>query len=1347
MTISTPDTLPVSPEPQLLVSPSPLDDTLLEARDYWRERLRAHAPFGRLTPSGDAADAASTGPDAVSTDTAALDTVEIALDGRILEDLDRLTSRDPFLLYTALLAVIHICLGRYTGSTNILTGSPALRVDTTPRDNSRGHSGSRGNIVALVERVDRSMAFRTFVPRLRQTLLDAYARQAYPFVRLLGDLNFDPQSSSTILFDVLVSLRGFHEDPPAGAHGLSLLFERDTRTLRGTARFNKRLLTRESAAMFLCHAMALLEDGLRRPDTAVARLDMAPAEELRRSAREWNTHASAVSVSPVSPAVSPERVIDAIARHVAETPDAVAVVCDHDTLTYDALNARATQLACALRDRGVGAEVRVGVCLERSLDLIVALLGIWKAGGAYVPLDPTYPPARLTTIVASSQMPLVLTQERIEDHVPNTWAQVLRVDADWDELAESEPVPLPAVDERCLAYLIYTSGSTGTPKGVAVTRGSVAHLVAGQVPAFALDRGQRVLQYASVGFDASVSEIFTTLASGAVLELIAQDELRSGDGLALTLRQRAITAVTLPPSVLRGLDPGATPALATVVSAGESCSIDVARTWRAGRRFINAYGPTEATVCATLAADAADDDIAPIGRSLPGTQVYVLDAEYALVAPGVPGEIYVGGPGVARGYWRQAGQTADRFVPDPFSDAPGARLYRTGDLARLRPDGNLEFLGRRDTQVKIRSFRIELGEIEAALRLHGAIQDAVVVVREDDQNGPQLVAYVVWRDAAVESSALHAFLLERLPAYMTPAIVVPLAALPLTIHGKADRAALPAPSMKATASYEAPRTAVEEILTSMWADLLGRPRVGVQDNFFELGGHSLLATQVVSRVRDVLGVDVPLRAIFETPTVQAVAQLVAQARQSGSTGTAYDAIPRADRTAPLPLSFAQQRMWMLEQLQPGQALYNVPLALRLDGSLDARALEHSLTTIVARHESLRTRFTADHGVPVQTIDGPWAVSLPVLDWRGDAADARQARIDALQRTEATTPFDLPQGRLLRAQLVRLADREHILFLTLHHIISDGWSVGVLLRELTTIYAGAVRNAPVSLRPMPIQYADVAVWQRARLQGSALDDLLAYWRTQLDDAPLTELPTDSARAATAGSPSAVASVRIDADLHRRLRQICAREGVTMFMLAASGFAVLLGRYTGQDDIVVGSPVAGRTRSETEDVIGCFVNTLVLRTRLAGNPSVRALLAQVRRTALDAYAHQDLPFERIVEELQPQRDLDRSPLFRILFALQNAPLPSPGMADLRVTPFEGRTAIAKFDINVSVVERPDGLTCLLQYNHDLFNPATAERLLDNYTVLLASMADDPACGVFDLSMLSAGEIEQLTAWSES
>ncbi|HEV2736703.1 MAG TPA: amino acid adenylation domain-containing protein, partial [Longimicrobiaceae bacterium] len=895
------------------------------------------------------------------------------------------------------------------------------------------------------------------------------------------------------------------------------------------------------------------------------------------------------------------------------------------------------------------------------------------------------------------------------------------------------------------AYVIYTSGSTGTPKGVLVPHLGLCNVARAQARDLGIVPGDRVLQFASASFDASVFETVMALACGGTLCMGTREELAPGPDLLRFLRDRGVTAATLPPAALAALPHEELPALRVLMAAGEALPAELADRWAPGRSLWNLYGPTEATIWSTAGLCRAGAGRPSIGRPVANTAAYVLDAGLAPVPPGVPGELFVGGAGVARGYVGRSDLTAERFVPDPFGGDQGARLYRTGDRARWLPEGELEFLGRVDSQVKVRGFRIEPGEVEAVLGAHPAVREAVVVVREEGGDR-RLVGYVTpGAGADLAPAGLRSWLRERLPEHMIPSAFVQLERLPLTPSGKPDRRALPAPeAWDGGAAYVAPRPPGEEVLAGIYAEVLRVERVGVDDGFFELGGHSLLATQAASRARQAFGVEVPLRMLFEAPTVAQLAGRIEALHGNGASPA--PPVGRVPRDGPLPLSFAQQRLWLLDRLEPGSPAYNIPAAIRLRGRLDAAALRGSLDVLVRRHEVLRTTFAERGGAPVQVVHPPAPVPLPVLDLRVHPAPEQEAL--RLAGEEALRPFDLARGPLLRGALLRLGDEDSVLLFTLHHEASDGWSTDVLVREVSEAYAALSRGEEPSLPELPVQYADFAVWQREYLSGEVLEAQLAYWRERLAGAPpLLEIPTDRPRSAGADARAASHAFVLSAEASERLRALSRREGATLFMTALAAWQMVLGRWSGQDDVVVGTPIAGRTRRETEGLIGFFVNMLALRTDLAEDPTWTGLLGRVREAALGAYEHQELPFERLVEELAGERTLTHSPVFQATFALDRSGAGGGlSLGGLAAEPFEAGRGVAKFDLDLSLADTGAGLGGALLYRTALFDPGTIARMAGHVELVLESLAEDPSRRIGDVPLLRGAERAWvLEAWN--
>jgi len=1038
-------------------------------------------------------------------------------------------------------------------------------------------------------------------------------------------------------------------------------------------------------------------------------------------------------------------------------PDSIAVIFQDQQVTYSELNRRSNQLAHYLQQLGVGPEIPVAICMERSLEMIVSLLAVLKAGGAYLALDPSYPEARLSFMLADAGAPLLLTQHHLAATLSRHDARVIAVDGDLPIITEQPQTNLhnQATADN-LAYITYTSGSTGTPKGVCIPHRAVARLTQA-VDYVNLSSEQKFLQLAPLSFDASTFEIWGSLLNGALL-IVMPPEQPTVAQLGKAIEQYQVTTLWLTAGLFHLMVDEQVESLRGVkqlLAGGDVLSVahvERLRREAAGCQLINGYGPTENTTFTTTHRVDQGENLnssVPIGRPIANSRVYVLDEEMSAVVVGVVGELYAGGDGLARGYLKRAELTAERFVPDGLSTEPGARLYRTGDMVRYRADGVIEYVGRVDNQVKVRGYRVEVDEIAVVLGAHDGVDDAVVIVKEDEPGDRRLVAYLVSEQTVPPSiPELRSYLKEKVPEYMIPSAFMWIAKIPLTPNGKIDRRALPAPEFSDESrrdAYVAPRTPIEEMIRGIWSEVLRVEQVSVHDDFFELGGHSLLATQAVSRMRNVLRKDLPLRTLFEHPTVAGMAATI----QTSPDQPEIQSITRHELPGPYPLSFAQQRLWFLDELLPSNPFYNINNALRFTHSLDLSAFERALNEIVRRHEALRTTFKVIEGRPVQVVAPHLELMLPVLDL-GTLPEAERDR-EALRvaREEAERPFDLAQGPLIRTRLVRLDENDYLFLLTIHHIVSDGWSMNVFSRELNTLYAAFSSNQPSPLPELPIQYADFAVWQREWLQGEVLEAHLEYWDQQLAGLSVLQLPTDRPRPVVPTARGAFQPIQLPASMKASLKALSQREGVTLFMTLLAAFQTLLHRYTAQDDIAVGSPIANRNRAEIEGLIGFFVNSLVMRTDFSRGPSFRELLGRVREMALGAYAHEDLPFEKLVEELHPERDMSRNPLFQVDFQLFNPPqiveeaMPDAGMHRLEV---DSGTSI--FDLTLSLTEGRQGLSGGFEYSTDLFDAATIKRMGDHFHRLLEGIVDHPEQRASLLPLLTKAEEGQaLYEWNET
>ncbi|HEY0727697.1 MAG TPA: amino acid adenylation domain-containing protein, partial [Pyrinomonadaceae bacterium] len=911
-----------------------------------------------------------------------------------------------------------------------------------------------------------------------------------------------------------------------------------------------------------------------------------------------------------------------------------------------------------------------------------------------------------------------------------------------------------------VAYVIYTSGSSGRPKGVMVTHGALCNHMRWMRDAFAYSEADVFLQKTPIGFDASVWEFYIPLMVGAKLVMARPGGHQDSGYLARTMADHRVTVVQVVPTLLRMLvnEPGFSSCtdLRLVFCGGEALPKELAAQFLQklpAANLFNLYGPAETTIDATYwnAQSWTSTATIPIGKPIANAGAYVLDQRLNPVPLGVVGELYLDGAGLARGYEGRADLTAERFAPNPFRTESGTRMYRTGDLVRRLPEGELEFLGRIDGQLKVLGSRVELGEVEAVLCGHADVRAAAVAGREDSSGERRLVAYVM---SATErenlARELRDYLKERLPGHMVPSVFVRMDQLPLLPSGKIDPRALPAPDnfeRIQQAEYRPPCTPVEETLCGIWEEVLGRDPVGADDQFFELGGHSLLATQVVSRVKEALRVELPLARIFQTPVLSELAAFIERHLKPGGEHT-EPPLQAVSRERPLPLSFAQQRLWFIDQLEPANPLYNTPGALRLTGRLDVAALERALNEIVRRHETLRTTFNVVDGEPVQIISAPCTLTIPLTDLSElDEAD-REREAQRLIAAEAQRPFDLSHGPLLRAALLRLREDEHLLLFTMHHIISDGWSAGVLAREATTRYAAFTGQETTPLAELPVQYADYAVWQRKWLRGETLNAQFDYWSTQLEGlSPVLELPLDHPRPKVRSRRGAFVPVVFDEELTKSLKRLSRAEGATLFMTLLAGFQTLLSRYTEQTDVAVGVPLANRHRREIEGLIGFFVNTLVMRTDLSGDPAFRELLARVREVALGAYAHQDLPFEMLVERFQPARDAGHTPFFNVLFVFQNLPHSTPEFPGLKIEQLDVSTGTAKFDLMLSLEDSDGKLSGVLEYSTDLFEETTITRMLGHFETMLRGIVRQPECRISELPLLTTEEEQQLVVdWNQ-
>ncbi|GHF24625.1 hypothetical protein GCM10010218_01480 [Streptomyces mashuensis] len=1255
-----------------------------------------------------------------------------------------------------------LLLSRYSGERDVVFGAT---VSGRPADLPGVDSivGMMINTLPVRAAVDGRAPVAEWLAGVQRAQVEA---RQYEYVPLTQIQNWSGVGRGTNLFDSLVVFENYPMNDraaagrPADGGSLRLSglegveatnFPLNLVAYAGDAlayelSYDADLFTDDTVARLSRHFEALLTGMAADPRRLVGELPMLSSAEESVLLHDFNA-AGAVDVAG-------ELAHERFVRWAARTPEAVAVRCGDDALTFRELDEQANRLAHHLRSLGAGPDRRVALAVERGVRMLVGMLGVLKSGAAYVPLDPAYPADRLAHMLGDSGTEILVTQAALRDRLPEAGAAVV-VDLDADAAAiAAHPATAPEVtlSGDHLAYVLYTSGSTGRPKGVGVTHANLANHLPWLDSAYPTGPGDQVLMRASISFDVSVWELMLSVLSGATAHVVSAE--LAGDPLRLAefMDREGITVADFVPSLLGALPLDRRPrALRLLLSGGEALPKALADALRDrwGVRLGNLYGPTETTIqiTATDVAGAADDTV-PIGRPIANAALYVLDPELRPVPVGVTGELYAAGPVVAHGYLGRPGLTAERFVACPFG-APGSRMYRTGDLVRWTADGQLEFAGRADGQVKVRGFRIETGEVEEALGRVDGVRQAVVTVREDTPGDRRLVAYVV-PGRPLTPDALRAALAGSLPGHMVPSAFVLLDALPLTPNGKTDMRALPRPEGRDDRTgmeYVAPRDAAEETLAAIWAEVLGVDRVGVHDNFFGLGGDSILSILVVSRVHRAFGTQLSPRVLFDAPTVAELAAALTEAPGETAGG---DVIPVVPRDGDLPMSFGQQRLWFLQDFNQDSTEYHSTLGVRLTGGeVDAEALRAALGDLAGRHEALRTTFGVAGGRGVQHVHAHLEPSWRVEDLSAVPAGEREDRMRELVRAEAGRPYDLARGPLLRVLLVRLAADEHVLVLGMHHIVTDGWSTGIVARELGELYAARLRGTPAELPAVPVQYPDFAAWQRGRLEeGGLLERQLAWWQERLDGVAPLELPTDRPRPAVRSSAGAVYGFEVPAPVVAAVKEAARQRGATLFMALTAALKVVFARYSGQRDVAVGTVSAGRGHTGLEQLVGFLVNTVVLRSDVDPELSFGDLLGRVRETVLDAFAHEDVPFERVVEAVQKERDTSRTPLFQVMVVLQNTPDDGLRLPGVTTSGLEPVRETALYDLTLEFEEHEGGVRALVEYSTDLFDEATVARFAEHVGVVLEAVAADPSRTVAALPLMTGRETDLVVReWNET
>ncbi|MCY8615722.1 bacitracin non-ribosomal peptide synthetase BacB [Bacillus haynesii] len=1243
----------------------------------------------------------------------------VELDQDTTKKLKTIAAKNGVTMYMLLLAGYTILLSKYTGQEDIIVGSP---IAGRPHADLNGTIGMFVGTLALRNRPKGNMTFSEYVQTVKNNTLNAYENQDYQFDALIEHLGLTQDMSRNPLFDTMFDLQ--HADDFASEAGgghfetydipfhvakfdvsLTAFLHGDNLTF--DFQYCTDLYKKETIERMAGHFLNVLKDAAHHPELVLSEIRMMSEDEKDIILHTFNHEKTD---GPKNKTVS--RLFE---ERAEKTPDHTAVIFEDQQLTYRELNEKANQLAWLLREKGVKPDTIVAIMTDRSLEMIIGIIGILKAGGAYLPIDPDYPEDRVKYMLEDSGADIVVIQEPFKSKIDGR--QLITTE---DTRSFSKENLSNVNKSSDLAYVIYTSGSSGRPKGVMTTHRNVVHYVDAFTKRIPLSEDDTVLQVVSFSFDAFSEEVYPILACSGRLVISRKVSELNIDELVKTIGKHRVTLVSCSPLLLNEIDKNQHltfhPQM-KFISGGDVLKFEYVENIIKGADVYNSYGPTEATVCATYyqlsSADRKKTSI-PIGKPLSNYKVYIAD-QYGRPQPvGIPGELLIGGEGVARGYLNQETLTKAAFV----LDESGERVYRTGDLARWLPDGNIEFLGRIDNQVKIRGYRIELEEIEHRLLMNDDINEAIVVAKEDQENSKYLCAYIAFNNKNEDIEQVQERLAKDLPEYMIPSCFIKLDQIPRTINGKADLKALPEPDRKAFAQvrYEAPRNQTEALLLSIWQDILLAEKIGINDHFFDIGGHSLKAFSMAAKIQSALKVEVTLKEIFSHPTIKDIAAYIEQKQKQVQSD-----IQKAENKEYYPLSSAQKRLYILNQIEEGQTAYNMPFAMKIRGELQAEKAEKAFRMLIKRHESLRTSFVTINGEPVQDINEEVTFEMK---YRGlDNCSLRE------QMNQFIRPFDLEKAPLLRAELVRVNAAEHILLLDMHHIISDGVSIGILMKEWAALYEEK------ELAPLKIQYKDYSEWQRESCQKDRLKKQEEYWLSVFqDDIPVLNMPTDFPRPQMQSYEGDRIAFAIERELTDKLKRTAKENGVTMYMLLLAGYTLLLSKYTGQEDIIVGSPIAGRTREELEHTVGMFVNTLALRNHPKGGRSFIEYLQDVKENTFNAYENQDYPFDELVDKLDLERDISRNALFDTMFDMQALDDAEPDIAGLHVEPVDLEFQISKFDLSLAAAESAGVITFHLEFCTRLFKKETAETLAQHFVNILTDISDHPQKTLNEISMLS-------------
>ncbi|MDP4196680.1 MAG: amino acid adenylation domain-containing protein, partial [Bacteroidota bacterium] len=1333
-------------------------EVLNKQLDYWKGQLQGKPPLLEL-PIDKPRPAVWTNEGT---------TTSVVIPKELTNSIKKLCQNENSTLFMVLISALNILLYRYCNDEDISVGTP---IANRTRKEFENIIGLFINTLVLRTKLEGNPSFLDLLNRVREVTISAYENQDLPFELLVEQLQPDRNMSYPPLFQVMfilqnspspmeivpgITLKELDVEMGTSTTDLTISVSENSSGLDVSVEYNTDLFFSSTIERMLSHYIQILKSISINPLMRVSDISLFDKTENEKIVYQWNSN---TSLRPKG-----AKIHELFEKQVLTSGNNIAVVYNDKKLTYKELNQKANKLAHRLIQLSVKPEQAVAICLDRSTEMMVAVLGVLKSGGAYLPLDSSYPEDRLNFMLQDAKVSVLITQKSLLGILPGYKGNVILIDENWSEIDSlSSENPCIEIDEKNLAYQIYTSGSTGKPKGTMIPHISLVNAALSWQESYELlSRSRNHLQMASFSFDVFSGDWTRALCSGGKLIITPREILLDAEKLYDLMLKEKVNIAEFVPAVLRNLidyveKTGRMLDFFNLLIAGSDIwYVGEYRKFRkfcgSNTRLVNSFGLTEATIDSSFYEDdnlsLSDERLVPIGKPFANMKLYILDKYLYPVPIGVRGELYVGGLGVARGYHNRPEVTSERFIPDPFSKIGGERLYKTGDMARFLDDGNIEFLGRIDNQVKLRGFRVELGEIESALTEIEFVKEAVVIAREDKPGNKRLVAYLVLSDKEIKQVNFKKILSDKLPDYMVPSAFVILNSMPLTPNSKVDRKALPIPEDTAGEeikdNYVSPQNPVEEFIANIWADvLLAENPVGIFSNFFDLGGHSLLAAQVISRIRETFNVDIPLRSIFENPTVASLAKVVERSK-AASSGLSIPPIMKVSRDQKLPLSFAQQRLWFLEQLEPDSPFYNIPEIYKIKGEVDFETLQKSLNFVIKRHEVLRTIFISEEGIPRQIVLPEFEVKIEFIDFSSYEEIQKNKAVEEILDKQAKTPIKITEAPLFRFNLIKTEKDEFIVLMIIHHIISDDWSTGIMFREISLTYESLLANSDLELEDLSVQYADYAYWQRDWLKGEILQKQLNYWKNKLEGiVPMISLPVDHARPAVQTFNGSFATFEFSEELSQEVKNICRSEGSTLYMVLMAAFQMLLYKYSGQEDFCIGTPIANRNNTDAEKLIGFFVNTLVIRNDAENKISFSKLLKKVKETSLEAYTYQDIPFEQVVEAVQPVRDLSHSPLFQVMFVIQNAANIKRNIktTQFQISPVEAHSGTAKFDITLFMLEDNDKIAGAFEYNRDLFERETIEKMIGHYINILKQAVSEPERQISQIGLLSRQEEERL------